>query len=334
MSETQDGKSMSLRIAFVALRDSSTARSLRDLAREFGHSLIELDSTAALNKDVVGSIDVVFLGVVDEHNPGAKEANALLSRLGSTTLCVAVIADSGEAAASELIDSGIDDYLRESVTPKRAALYLRMISARVRRRLELERAKQANEYLLRAIPDLVFVIGRDGTYYEAISAREGNKLFVVEPEALIGNKVSDYFPAEQSQAILDAIAEVLDTRKNVVLTYALTLHGELRWFAGHGAPIDDQTKDRCIWVARDITHRREVEMRASETASLLRAVLDTLPLGIFWKDRDGRFLGMNAYTAKAINAESVEAAIGKTDFDFPNTRDHAEHYLAYDRQVM
>ncbi|MGQ9698059.1 MAG: PAS domain S-box protein, partial [Armatimonadota bacterium] len=48
----------------------------------------------------------------------------------------------------------------------------------------------------------------------------------------------------------------------------------------------------------------------------LRTVIDALPLHIYVKDREGRFVMLNQATVSALNASSEAECIGKTDFDF------------------
>ncbi len=52
-----------------------------------------------------------------------------------------------------------------------------------------------------------------------------------------------------------------------------------------------------------------------ETASVLNSLLELLPLGIFWKDRDRRFLGVNQTFMDAYGMKSVDELLGKTDED-------------------
>ncbi len=59
-------------------------------------------------------------------------------------------------------------------------------------------------------------------------------------------------------------------------------------------------------------HRRET----ARANVFYRAIIDTLPEPLNAKDLEGRFLAANPATAHQVNASSVAALIGKTDFDF------------------
>jgi PAS domain S-box-containing protein len=66
----------------------------------------------------------------------------------------------------------------------------------------------------------------------------------------------------------------------------------------------------------------------------LETILHTIHQAVFWKDREGRFLGCNQLFAKMVGNCTPAEVIGKTDRDFAGTREHAQAYLADDRQVI
>ena len=89
---------------------------------------------------------------------------------------------------------------------------------------------------------------------------------------------------------------------------------------------------RALQVELLARSRREAALRASRTA--LDLILNTVPQSIFWKDREGRYLGCNKVFASAAGLDDPAQIIGKTDFDLPWPRAEAEAYLADDRQVL
>ena len=78
---------------------------------------------------------------------------------------------------------------------------------------------------------------------------------------------------------------------------------------------------------------RSVEKALQESQTLLKLVLDTLPLAIFWKDRHCRFLGCNQQVLNDAGLNTVADIVGKTDFDLP-WRKEAPRYRADDQAVM
>ncbi len=68
--------------------------------------------------------------------------------------------------------------------------------------------------------------------------------------------------------------------------------------------------------------------------NMLTTIMDTIPHSIFWKDREGRFLGCNRNFAMSAGFDKPEEIIGKTDFDLPWGSDASEGYRTDDQAVM
>jgi PAS domain S-box-containing protein len=97
---------------------------------------------------------------------------------------------------------------------------------------------------------------------------------------------------------------------------------------------DDEGKPlRSVGTVQDITelHQAELQLREyrdhledlvteraialKQTSQMLQAVLDTVPLRIFWKDRDLNYLGCNRVFAADAGKDSPQELIGKSDYD-------------------
>ena len=78
---------------------------------------------------------------------------------------------------------------------------------------------------------------------------------------------------------------------------------------------------------------REAEAELQRSQQVLRAVLDTIPARVFWKDAELRYLGANAPFARDAGFEDPGDLIGKDDFEM-GWRDQAELYRADDRTVL
>ncbi|AZN37905.1 diguanylate cyclase [Iodobacter ciconiae] len=57
------------------------------------------------------------------------------------------------------------------------------------------------------------------------------------------------------------------------------------------------------------------ELDAEKAQQLLNAVLDAIPIRVFWKDPDSRYIGCNRHFANDNGANSSEEIIGRTDFE-------------------
>ncbi len=83
----------------------------------------------------------------------------------------------------------------------------------------------------------------------------------------------------------------------------------------------------------DLTPQYQANQALSNTNLLLQTILETLPLRVFWKDRQSRYLGANHLFAEDAGLNSVIELIGKNDYQL-GWGPQAGLYQRDDRQVM
>ena len=88
-----------------------------------------------------------------------------------------------------------------------------------------------------------------------------------------------------------------------------------------------------VGIVRDISERKQAEEKILKQQEVTTQIIEAIPLRVFWKDRDLRYLGCNTLFARDAGLEHPEDLIGKDDFDM-GWRDQAELYRADDRRVM
>ena len=97
--------------------------------------------------------------------------------------------------------------------------------------------------------------------------------------------------------------------------------------------VRDETIVGVIGIIFDITRRKAIERELETSRTMLRTVLDTIPVRVFWKDTNSVFLGCNKEFAKDARLDTPTNLVGKTDFDIaPQSR--AERYCADDRLII
>lgn len=68
--------------------------------------------------------------------------------------------------------------------------------------------------------------------------------------------------------------------------------------------------------------------------SMFQLVLDNIPISIFWKDRDSKYLGCNQLFANNMGKQTTECLIGKGDYDTSSSKEQCDFFIACDRKVM
>ncbi len=79
-------------------------------------------------------------------------------------------------------------------------------------------------------------------------------------------------------------------------------------------------------------HRR-IERAVRESRQMLQSIMDTIPVRVFWKDAESRYIGCNRLFAEDAGLDHPSEIIGKTDFEL-GWREQAELYRSDDRAVV
>ena len=79
--------------------------------------------------------------------------------------------------------------------------------------------------------------------------------------------------------------------------------------------------------------RRNAEINLSESRQMLRNILDTIKVRVFWKDNNLNYLGCNQSFARDAGLKVTEDVVGKNDFMMPWTHQAAKYQID-DRKVI
>ena len=113
--------------------------------------------------------------------------------------------------------------------------------------------------------------------------------------------------------------------------------GQTRWLASHGRVYHDEAGRpvQMVGVNYDITERKQAEQSLRTSQQMLETVINNIPQGVFWKDRNSVYLGGNRVVLQSHGFRSVDEIVGKSDFQLPGlTRAEAASFIRRDREVM
>jgi PAS domain S-box-containing protein len=108
--------------------------------------------------------------------------------------------------------------------------------------------------LLEAIPDVIYRIGKDGTYLDC-TAPKGVEL-MVPPEELLGKTVYEVLPPKLAQQIMGHLLSALETGEAQTFESQLSLNGQQRDYEARLVVIRE---DEVLAMVRDVTERKLLE---------------------------------------------------------------------------
>ncbi len=138
--------------------------------------------------------------------------------------------------------------LFSDITPKQQAI------------ISLKESRKRYKVLLEAIPDLFFIIDKDGIYVDFVIKDQESLL--IDPDDIIGNTIYEVgFSERMSRKIFQYIQDAIRFDTIETIEYALEIEKGTAMFEMRIAKLDDNS---VIAIARDITKRKMAEIRLEE----------------------------------------------------------------------
>ncbi|MFT6861525.1 MAG: sigma-B regulation protein RsbU (phosphoserine phosphatase) [Akkermansiaceae bacterium] len=114
-----------------------------------------------------------------------------------------------------------------------------------------------------------------------------------------------------------------------------TKRGDWKSFRVRGTPVRDEL-GKVIRIAGsliDISKRKEAERMLEEERHLIKTLLDNIPMNVYFKDQESKFVMANLPTAQKMGLDSPEKLVGRSDADF-FSRAHANHARRVETEIM
>ncbi|HVN22378.1 MAG TPA: PAS domain S-box protein [Syntrophorhabdales bacterium] len=210
------------------------------------------------------------------------------------------------------------------------------LQADITRREESEQTLRESEQRYRSLvslsPDCI-AVHRNGCMRYVNPA--GTRLLgASSPHELIGKSIYEYIPPERLETSRARVRQVQEEGLSTPLLEGKYLRpdGTAFWGEATGTPITYDGEPSVQLIIRDVTQRRKAEEQLQESHRLFLDVIDGSPSPIFLKDREGRFITINASLEKMLGI-TREKLKGKTDFDIA-TKDVADYWRSHDAEVM
>ncbi|MFH2104377.1 MAG: PAS domain S-box protein [Chloroflexota bacterium] len=140
-------------------------------------------------------------------------------------------------------------------------------------RRQAEEALRSSEARLRALfnamSDVIIVYDAEGRYLEIAPTKPD--LLYKPPDDLLGRTVTELLPGPTAEQILAAISQAIETQQEGHLEYELPIGADTFWFDAVIMPIE---QNHVLWVARDITGRKNAEEEIRRRATDLEVLYE------------------------------------------------------------
>ncbi len=145
-----------------------------------------------------------------------------------------------------------------------------VITERKQAEQALQQSEARNRAYVRAIPDLLFRIHRNGTYTDYKAEQQTIHLLIASD--IIGRNVQDVLPPELARQTMYYIEQALQTGKTQNYEYQLMLNNRLNDFEARVVVCGE---DETLFIVRDVNERKKVERLKAEFISNVNHELRT-----------------------------------------------------------
>jgi hypothetical protein len=127
------------------------------------------------------------------------------------------------------------------------------------------------------LPDIAFVLSSEGIICDVFAPNsivQANHR-IINRQAVIGEPLSALFDSNICQSFIETISAALDSRVVQTLEYSLeSMDTKQHWFEARVSSmlLDDGSADRVVWLAYDITSRKDAESVLLQRDAVERAI--------------------------------------------------------------
>ncbi|HSE30001.1 MAG TPA: MASE1 domain-containing protein [Pyrinomonadaceae bacterium] len=157
---------------------------------------------------------------------------------------------------------------------------------------KLHETSERNRAMLRALPDLVFLLSTDGVYLD-YHARDENDL-LLSPRAFMGKNVREVLPPDLAERIIQCLANTRLKDSPEILDYSLPMRDGERHFE---ARMIQTEGDKVLCIVRDTTDRQRAGEALRESQQKLRHSHSQI------RDLLGRVIDVQEFERRRISRE-------------------------------
>jgi PAS domain S-box-containing protein len=200
------------------------------------------------------------------------------------------------------------------------------------------RQAQANEKLITEkyvalytfAPTGYYTLSTDGNIIELNLS--GANLLGKERNYLKNKRFSLYITGDSKPVFNEFFEKVFTSDSKVVCEVTLSASNESPVYA-HLSGVAAENKEQCLLTVVDITKRKQAEDALIESRDLIYSIIENVPIRVFWKDLELRYLGCNNAFAHDAGMSGQEDLVGKDDFQM-GWNEQAELYRTDDQHVI
>jgi diguanylate cyclase (GGDEF)-like protein len=236
-------------LVLLAAEDENERKTIWRVLDEFGFRIaVAKDGSSAFDLFVKIAPDAVLLDLPSSDPDGFTVCKSIRGQMsGRETPIFMITARDDEEIIDRAYRIGATDIIMKPLS-------LPVLPHRIRYALRTARSVSDLTGLIRAIPDLIFVVNENGEVQDGLSGPDATHTLQIK--ALATASEINFYPCENDDSALKLIRKALETGKPQVYEHkleALDIHLETRFVT--------RDKNTVLAIVRDITERKAAEAK-------------------------------------------------------------------------
>lgn len=206
-------------------------------------------------------------------------------------------------------------------------------------RKESEKELAYEQYLMKElmdhIPDNIYFKDHESRFIR-INKALTDYFELTDPLQATGKTDFDFFNDEHAVKAFNEEQEIIRTGQPLSIEEKEVMKdGSIRWTLSNKLPL--RNREGVIigtfGISKNITERKEQELALKASQQMTKDIINTIPVRVFWKDRDLNYLGCNEIFAKDAGLNDPADVIGHDDYSM-GWKDQAELYRKDDLFII
>ncbi|MGI9201957.1 MAG: EAL domain-containing protein [Woeseiaceae bacterium] len=235
-------------LVLVAADDADQCKSIQEVLQQFGfRTETAEDAKSAIKVFESAQPDAVLLDLNKSEKDNFSACAVIRKRESGEEVPIFIVTERDDDAIEEAYRIGATDIVFKPIS-------LPVLPHRIRYALRTARSLADLRGLIRAIPDLIFVVNKDGEVQDGLSRPDATHTLQIK--ALTTASLINFYPCENDDGALECIKKALETGKPQVYEHvleSLDIHLETRFVA--------RDKTTVLAIVRDITERKSAEAK-------------------------------------------------------------------------
>src|SRR3990167_8772610 len=154
----------------------------------------------------------------------------------------------------------------------------------------------------------------------------------LEIEEILKANYFSYLTENDLPVPSDSRKKLLDSNVEKITCHVVQNRRSLKYYQWNATSTLLDTDNEIITIiGHDVTVLLE---NAIKEQLLLESLIDSVPIQIFWKNKNLEFLGCNKRFVQSLGFKDKSVIIGKTDFDLPVSKEDSEAFRKDDLYVI